>query len=53
MLKSWMHSITTTFIKFGGVGVLRTIYYLLIIAGLIWLYGRGNFSPPQFIYQGF
>jgi len=30
-----------------------TFYYLLIIAGLIWLYGKGDFSTPSFIYQGF
>ncbi|MFN8486536.1 MAG: teichoic acid D-Ala incorporation-associated protein DltX [Caldilineaceae bacterium] len=53
MLKPWMLSITTNFTRFGGVGVLRTIYYLLIIAGLIWLYGRGDFTPPKFVYQGF
>ncbi len=32
---------------------LLTFYYLLIIAGLIALYGRGDFSTPSFIYQGF
>jgi hypothetical protein len=30
-----------------------TFYYLLIIAVLIYLYGRGDFSTPPFIYQGF
>lgn len=29
------------------------IYYLAILAGLILLYGQGNFYPPPFIYQGF
>lgn len=28
-------------------------YYLAIIAGLIALYGRGDFSTPPFVYQGF
>ena len=28
-------------------------YYVLILAGLILLYGRGDFSTPSFIYQGF
>lgn len=32
---------------------LLTFYYLLIVAGLILLYGRGDFSTPSFIYQGF
>jgi len=30
-----------------------SLYYLLVIAGLIMLYGRGDFSTPGFIYQGF
>jgi hypothetical protein len=34
-------------------GILLTLYYLLIIAGLVWLYGKGDFSTPDFIYQGF
>ncbi len=32
---------------------LLVLYYLGIIAGLIWLYGRGDFSAPPFVYQGF
>jgi len=30
-----------------------TLYYLAILLGLILLYGRGDFSTPTFIYQGF
>jgi hypothetical protein len=30
-----------------------TLYYLAIIAGLILMYGKGDFSTPKFIYQGF
>ena len=30
-----------------------TVYYVAIIAGLIWLYGKGDFSAPGFIYQNF
>ena len=33
--------------------VALTLYYLAIIAGLIALYGRGDFSTPGFVYQGF
>ncbi len=33
--------------------VALTIYYLGIIVGLLILYGRGDFSTPGFIYQGF
>lgn len=28
-------------------------YYLAIILGLILVYGKGDFSTPSFIYQGF
>ena len=30
-----------------------TIYYIGVIAGLVLLYGRGDFSTPSFVYQGF
>ncbi len=33
--------------------VLLTLYYLAIIAALIALYGRGDFSTPGFVYQEF
>ena len=32
---------------------LLTLYYLAIVAGLILLYGKGDFSTPPFVYQGF
>jgi len=34
-------------------GAALTLYYLAILIGLIVLYGRGDFSTPPFIYQGF
>lgn len=33
--------------------VALTVYYLAIIAGLVALYGRGDFSTPPFVYQEF
>ena len=30
-----------------------TLYYLAIFAGLVCLYGKGDFSTPSFIYQNF
>ena len=33
--------------------VLLTFYYLAIIAALVALYGRGDFSTPAFVYQEF
>jgi hypothetical protein len=32
---------------------LQTVYYLLIIAALIAMYGKGDFTTPPFIYQNF
>jgi hypothetical protein len=32
---------------------LLVVYYIGIIAALIYLYGRGDFSTPPFVYQGF
>jgi hypothetical protein len=29
------------------------LYYLAVIVGLILMYGRGDFSTPPFVYQGF
>jgi hypothetical protein len=33
--------------------VLLTLYYFAIIVGLILLYGKGQLTPTEFIYQGF
>jgi hypothetical protein len=33
--------------------VLLILYYLAVLAGLIAIYGRGDFSTPPFVYQGF
>ena len=33
--------------------IAQTLYYFGIIIGLILLYGRGDFSTPGFVYQGF
>jgi len=32
---------------------LLIFYYLGVIAGLIVMYGRGDFSTPPFVYQAF
>ena len=33
--------------------VLLILYYLAVILALIAMYGRGDFSTPPFVYQGF
>ena len=47
MLKAWLEAHPRTRL------VLLTLYYLAIIAALIALYGRGDFSTPAFVYQEF
>jgi hypothetical protein len=32
---------------------LLALYYIGVIIGLVLLYGRGDFSTPSFVYQGF
>ncbi|NCP87007.1 teichoic acid D-Ala incorporation-associated protein DltX [bacterium] len=39
--------------NFWAKEILLSLYYLLIFAALIAMYGQGNFSTPDFIYQGF
>ena len=52
-IRRWMTSITAVYNNPIGRIILLTLYYLAIILGLILLYGKGNFSTPKFIYQGF
>jgi len=33
--------------------VLLVLYYLAVVVALILMYGRGDFSTPAFVYQGF
>jgi len=32
---------------------LLAAYYLVVVIALIVMYGRGDFSTPPFVYQGF
>ena len=48
-----IHSIMTGFASPRGRSILLFLYYLAIIAGLILMYGNGNFTTPKFIYQEF
>ena len=51
--KNWMPSIIALRLNPWLRTVWLVIYYLAIIAGLILLYGKGDFSTPSFVYQGF
>jgi len=54
MLSShWFRSIPIFFARPWVRGILLLLYYLAIILGLILMYGKGDFSTPKFIYQGF
>ncbi len=33
--------------------MLRALFYLAILVALVLMYGKGDFSTPPFIYQGF
>lgn len=33
--------------------VLLVLYYIGVIAALVFMYGRGDFSTPPFVYQAF
>lgn len=46
-IKAWMEGHPRTRLA------LLTFYYFAVIAGLIALYGRGDFSTPAFVYQEF
>ena len=51
--RHWISSITSFLSNPWVRGIFLVLYYLAIIAGLILMYGKGNFSTPEFIYQGF
>ena len=53
LIKRLMTFITAFYTNFWGRALLLTVYYSMIIAGLIVMYGEGNFTPPDFVYQGF
>ena len=52
-IKRWMLFIMGKFTNPWVRGILLTLYYLAILVGLILMYGKGDFSTPPFIYQGF
>jgi len=52
-IKRLMNSFMAIYTNPAGHVALLTLYYLAILAGLIIMYGRGNFTTPKFVYQGF
>jgi hypothetical protein len=53
LIKQWMTSITGLYANPWVRTVTLTLYYLAILLGLILMYGKGDFSTPSFVYQGF
>ena len=53
MTKRLMAYIMGVYHNAWGHVLLLGLYYLIIIVGLVLLYGRGDFVPHSFIYQGF
>lgn len=53
MTSSWMRSFRAIYANPTVRVIGLTLYYLAIILGLIIMYGKGDFSTPPFIYQGF
>ncbi len=53
----WFQRLTLLITALRENAVLRTallvVYYLLIIAALVALYGKGDFTIKPFVYQGF
>ena len=52
-IKDWIRSITATFRSPLGRTLLMSAYYLAIIAALLAMYGKGDLSSTDFVYQGF
>lgn len=52
-IRDLIRSTTAAFRSPVGRLVLLTVYYLLIIAALVLMYGEGDFSSSGFVYQGF
>lgn len=53
MFRRWMPSTVTPFVSHTIRVACLAGYYLAILACLAALYGYGDLSAPDFIYQGF
>jgi len=53
----WIARLTRSITEFSrsplGRALVLAIYYGAIIAGRVVLYGKGQLTPTEFIYQGF
>ncbi len=53
LMKQWMNFFMELYANPWARTIALTLYYLAILLGLILMYGKGDFSAPSFIYQGF
>ena len=53
MIRRWTHFSTARWVRSPPRSGVLAMYYLLILLGLIYLYGSGDFTAPAFVYQGF
>jgi hypothetical protein len=53
MTGRWMPFITGLWASWPIRNGALVLYYLAILLGLLLLYGNGDFSAPEFVYQGF
>lgn len=53
LIKRLTQSFTAFYHNPYGRVLLLSLYYFAIIVGLILLYGKGQLSSPDFVYQGF
>jgi hypothetical protein len=52
-IESWISSTTTRFVGERVRLVARAFFYTAIILALLFRYAEGNFTMPNFVYQGF
>ncbi len=45
----WNRTMTRAWVRV----IALTVYYVIILVGLVVLYGKGDFKTPPFVYQGF
>jgi len=53
LIKRLTQSFTAFYHNPLGRVLLLALYYFAIILGLILLYGKGQLTPSNFVYQGF
>jgi hypothetical protein len=53
MVRGWYPALLSVRSNPWVRGVLLTLYYVAILAGLLFLYGKRHFETTPFVYQDF